>query len=92
MSNVVLESEEISKELINFLSSNVLAEGVSVDENITLREIGVDSLALMQAILFLERQYQTTIPLELLTPENTNSVKSLSLCLKNHLLEEPKAS
>lgn len=62
-----------------------LTETMSLQENDSLTDTGViDSIILIQLVDFLENKYKIEIPLEMLTPENfdtldgiTNSVMSL---------------
>jgi acyl carrier protein len=77
-----LTSAIVCQELCEYLSTNILAKGVLINENVPLKEVGVDSVALMDLVLFMERQYNFLFPLEMLTPENTASVSSLSQCLQ----------
>jgi len=78
-SSVTLDS--VRDELRRFLEGHVLAPDMQCPEEARLADLGVDSFALMEIILFVERRYQVSVPLDVLTPENVESVASLSACL-----------
>ena len=65
----------------------MLAEGVPVDGDTILADIGVDSFSLMEILLFLERSYGLVFPLEVLTPENIQTVSTLADCYRHMLAE-----
>ena len=75
----------ISSELSNFISSNILAEGVMVNNDTILSNIGVDSFSIIEIILFIERKFGLIIPDDSLIPENLKSVSALANCVFNHL-------
>jgi acyl carrier protein len=74
--------EAMSQALCDFLKEEVLADETSVDAETSLSDIGVDSYSLMEIILFVEREFGISLPMETLTPENTQSVKALTACIQ----------
>ena len=79
--------EDITDKLCEFLTSQVLAEGVEVSGETVLADIGVDSFSLMEILLFLERSYGLVFPLEVLTPENIQTVSTLAECYHGMLAQ-----
>lgn len=71
----------IHADLCRFLIEELLDPSVSFDEQAELAALGVDSFALMEVLLFVERRYQVQVPVDLLTPENTRTALSLSACV-----------
>ena len=71
--------QNITTDICEFLKENILADGIEVNPELSLADIGVDSFALMEVVLFIERRFGLTFPLEELTPEVIESVGSLSL-------------
>jgi acyl carrier protein len=52
---------------------------MSLQESDSLTETGViDSIILIQLVDFLENKYQIEIPLEMLTPENFDTLEGIS--------------
>lgn len=70
--------DTISKELTNFISTNILAQGVQLTPETPLGNLGVDSFSVIEIVLFIERKFGVVIPDESLTPENLKTVSSLS--------------
>jgi acyl carrier protein len=72
--------EEVEANLLNFLRSNIVDQSVVADVNTSFQVLKIDSLSIVEMILFLERKYQVTIPETELVPENFKSVKTLAAC------------
>ena len=70
----------ICSELCHFISTNILAKGVEVNNDTILSHIGVDSFSVIEIILFIERKFGVVIPDEALLPENLKSVSALANC------------
>lgn len=73
--------EVISKEICAFIRSSVLVEGLAFDENSCMGEIGIDSLSIIEILLFIERRFNIIIPEGDITRENLKSVTALSVCV-----------
>lgn len=71
---------EILEDVRNFLKTEgFLADTMSLQETDSLTETGViDSIILIQLVDFLENKYQIQIPLEMLTPENFDSLDGIN--------------
>jgi len=74
------DMDYIRAELCSFISTNILAEGVRVQNETLLTSIGVDSFSVIEIILFIERKFGVIIPDEALVPENLQSVSALANC------------
>ena len=70
--------KSIENEIIHFLVSNILSEGVEVSEQTSLKDLGIDSFAIVEIILFIERKYGYVIPDEYLLPENFQTIHSIA--------------
>jgi len=71
----------IHADLCRFLVDELLDPSVAFDDHAELSALGVDSFALMEVLLFVERQWNVQVPVELLTPENTHTAAALSACV-----------
>jgi acyl carrier protein len=71
---------EIHDDVRHFLKTEgFLTDTMSLQENDSLTETGViDSIILIQLVDFLENKYQIEIPLEMLTPENFDTLDGIS--------------
>ncbi len=78
----------ICQELTNFLSTSILAKGVEFDENKQLSSVGVDSLSLVETLLFIERHFGVSVPDSHLTRTNLETVSALAKCVNQLQLEK----
>ena len=70
--------EEIAVEIKGFIQNNILAPGVSIDNDSDLKAIGVDSFSIVEIVLFIERKFNKLIPGHLMVPETFVSVNSIA--------------
>jgi acyl carrier protein len=72
--------KEIRREILEFLKTQgFLNEKISLQDNDSLSETGViDSITLLQLIDFLESKYNIEIPVEMITPENFDTLAGIS--------------
>jgi acyl carrier protein len=76
---------DISADVRRFLKTQgLLTEKISLQETDSLTETGViDSIILLQLVDFLENTYHIEIPLEMLTPENFDTLSGISQSVMN---------
>ncbi|MFQ5590452.1 MAG: acyl carrier protein [Phycisphaerae bacterium] len=73
------ETAAICDEISRFLRANVLDEDVELTNESGLRELGVDSVGLVELLLFVERRFGVMMPDSAMTEENLHSVDTLAL-------------
>lgn len=75
----------IIKDILQFLKSRGFLDGKkSVKEHESLTETGViDSIGLLQLVDYLESRYEIEIPMEIITPENFDTLAGISHCVMN---------
>ncbi len=71
---------EILEDVRNFLKTQgLLTDKISLKDNDSLTDTGViDSIILLQLVDFLENKYKVEIPLEMLTPENFDTLDGIN--------------
>jgi acyl carrier protein len=71
---------EIRGDILEFLKTQgFLNEKISLRDNDSLSETGViDSITLLQLVDFLESKYKIEIPVEMITPENFDTLAGIS--------------
>jgi len=76
---------EITENILHFLKTQgFLNEKTIVQENDSLSETGViDSITLLQLVDFLESTYSIQIPVEMITPENFDTIAGISQTVMN---------
>lgn len=77
----VVSADVVCGELREFLSVQVLGDGGALQTDTPFADAGVDSFALMEAVLFVERRFGVAVPLERLTREHVRSVRTLGACV-----------
>lgn len=83
--NTKLNYETICKELVEFVQSQIVAEGIELNKFTILNSIGIDSFSLIEIVLFIERQYGIVISDESLIPENLKSIDTIALTIIQQL-------
>jgi acyl carrier protein len=71
---------EIRGDILEFLKTQgFLNEKITLGDNDSLSETGViDSITLLQLVDFLESNYNIEIPVEMITPENFDTLAGIS--------------
>ena len=77
-----METESIEKEIIHFLESNILSEGIKIYPDSSLRDVGIDSFSIVEIILFIERKYNVIIPDHKLIPDNFKTIRTIAITVK----------
>ena len=72
------EPEEIAKALTTFINTSIMARGHPVQADDDLEAAGVDSMALLKILLFIEAEYGFWMPDEDLVEENIRTVRALA--------------
>ena len=75
------DPKKIATRLCDFARTNFVAEGQEFDENSPLSEAGIDSFALVELLLFCERDIGVRVPDSHLTGANLASMASLANCI-----------
>ena len=75
----------ISKDILQFLKSRGFLDGkISLDEHESLTETGViDSIGLLQLVDYLESSYKIEISMEIITPDNFDTLAGISNSVMN---------
>ena len=75
------DPKKIAARLCDFARTNFVAEGQEFDENSPLSQAGIDSFALVELLLFCERNLGVRVPDSHLTGANLTSLASLAKCI-----------
>jgi acyl carrier protein len=76
--------KEINDDILHFLKTEgFLKEKTVLHENDSLTETGViDSIILLQLVDYLENKYKIEIPVDMLTPENFDTMAGINQTVK----------
>ena len=72
------DARQIENVLLEFLRDELLDSSTPVHAESALDELGIDSFALLELVIHIERACKVTIPAHMLTRENTRSVRTLA--------------
>ena len=72
-------ADDLAGELLSFIRLRILADNTDFSADTPLQKVGIDSVSLLEILLYLERQFDIFIADESLTPENISSVRRLAL-------------
>jgi acyl carrier protein len=70
--------QAISSALLAYLSETFLEPGAELNEDVPLKELGLDSFGMLELTLFLERTFHVPFPLRALTQDTSHSVRTLA--------------
>ena len=86
-------SDIIKNKIIKILSEQTLLDPSEINENISLEELGVDSLALVEIVFSLEETFNITIPFNANNPTNStfdiSNVNSIINAVENLINSSP---
>lgn len=67
--------DQIQREICAFIASLL---GRPCEPHADLRAIGVDSIAFLELVIFIEKRFKVPLPLELITASHLSTVQSLT--------------
>ncbi len=75
-----LTPENLAQELCRYIENNIVDKSISVNPDTPFGKLGIDSLSIIELILFLERKFKITLPEQELIPENFITATTLANC------------
>ena len=76
----ILTEEKVAERLLKFIKSEVVDKSIELTYQSNLKEVGVDSVAVIELVLFLEREFSICLKEKDMVPENFTSIASLTKC------------
>jgi acyl carrier protein len=73
-----IEDDAVADALTAFVNANIMARGRSVQPDDEFELMGIDSMALLKVLLFVEAEYGFWMPDEDLVAENLTSPRTLA--------------
>lgn len=70
--------DDVAFAIVGFLNAEIMAAGHALEPDNGLAAAGVDSMALLKILLFIERTYGFWIPDEDLVPQNVATARALA--------------
>jgi acyl carrier protein len=72
-------TEALAADLLSFVRSRILADNVRFSVDTSFQSVGIESVSLLEILLYLEREFDIYVADESLTAENISSVRQLAL-------------
>jgi acyl carrier protein len=72
--------EDIINRLTAYLKKRFLASGVEIQAADKFADIGIDSMTVVELVMFIEEEFGIVIPADQLTGDNLASLNSLANC------------
>jgi acyl carrier protein len=73
--------DKIALELCNYIKGSIVDKNLTVEPDTSFNKIGVDSLSIIEIVLFIERKFEVVLPEHELIPENFKSARTLAVCM-----------
>lgn len=71
---------EIESALSAYLRKRFLAKDAKLESDTAFAELGIDSMTVVELVMFIEEEFGITIPADQLTGDNLRSLQSLTDC------------
>ncbi len=75
-----ISKEHISNELVKFIQTTILDSSITINAETQFKDIGIDSMSIIELVLFIERKFNIPLSDKDLIPENLKSVSTLTEC------------
>ena len=72
--------QEISQQLQTFIQHTIVEKHIVVHEDTPFHQLGIDSMSIIELVLFIERKFRIAIPEADLVPATFTSVHTLADC------------
>lgn len=77
---MAVTQQEITSSVSDYLKKRFLAKGVALDPTQMFADFGIDSMTVVELVMFIEEEFGIVIPADQLTGENLASLESLAAC------------
>jgi len=77
----MIDSSRVAMELVAYACTNLLAEGLFLDAQTPIAQVGLDSFCIVELLLFAEGAFGVRVPETALTHENLVSLDALARCI-----------
>lgn len=72
--------QEIASQLQSFIQNTIVEKHIVVSEDTPFPQLGIDSMSIIELVLFVERKFKIAIPESELLPANFASIRTLAEC------------
>lgn len=76
----MVSKDKIETQVSAYLSKRFLAKGVKLEVATSFADFGIDSMTVVELVMFIEEEFGIVIPADQLTSDNLKSLESLVNC------------
>ena len=76
----MVSKNQLEAQVSAYLSKRFLAKGVTLETATPFADFGIDSMTVVELVMFIEEEFGIMIPADQLTGENLKSLESLVNC------------
>lgn len=77
---MAVTQQEISSSVSDYLKKRFLAKEVVFDPAQKFADFGIDSMTVVELVMYIEEEFSIVIPADQLTGDNLSSLETLSNC------------
>ena len=77
---MTVSKEDISNRVSDYLKNRFLAREVDFDPTQRFADFGIDSMTVVELVMFIEEEFGIVIPADQLTGDNLISLEALTSC------------
>ncbi|MGB0916821.1 MAG: acyl carrier protein [Flavobacteriales bacterium] len=77
---MAVSNSDIIASLTAYLKKRFLASGVEIQPTDKFADIGIDSMTVVELVMFIEEEFSIVIPADQLTGDNLATLDSLTAC------------
>jgi len=75
-----VDKTSLQEKISSYLYKRFLAKGVQLKPSTPFAELGIDSMTVVELVMFIEEEFGIVIPADQLTSVNLKSLQSLVAC------------
>ena len=76
----MVSRDTIEAQVSDYLTKRFLAKGVKLEASMAFAELGIDSMTVVELVMYIEEEFGIEIPADQLTGDNLKSLESLVNC------------
>lgn len=77
---MAIAADHIERSVSDHLKKHFLAKNVAIEPHVPFADSGIDSMTVVELVMFIEEEFGIVIPADQLTGDNLRSLRSLADC------------
>lgn len=81
---MAFNQQQIIDQVAAYLSKRFLAPNVRINKSDSFADVGIDSMTVVELVMFIEEEFDIAIPADQLTADNLKSLETLARCAEQN--------